>query len=130
MLRKSLFSLSNWRAQSFHKLDKYFQKNPKRTVLIMLAILVIGVGFIIIKRAMIKEDTTRMEFVEEIMDSIPEPDSSVMFNAPSFQDFQEIREMEAKLNAIMKKDKLTKEDSLFMLQLNEKLNKMMNYEKD
>ena len=108
-------------------LDAQVQKSPKRTIAIMAGLFIAGIVSIFIRKTHMNQG--RSEVIKEVTTNIELPDPMGDGFFSGLMEIKEILDLENKFEEIVAKDTLTKEDSLFILDLNKKLNRML-YEKD
>ena len=125
MFKKEYFNLRKTRSSLVPK----SQKNPKKVIIIMLLIMGLGIGWLIVKIYLSEKKEPKESMVEKIMHPI---DTTQFFKespADKMFQLQEVMRLESKTKSILKKDTLSKEDSIFLLQVDQKLNNILN-EKD
>ena len=125
MFKKEYFNLRKTRSSLVAK----SQKNPKKVIIIMLLIMGLGIGWLIVKIYQSEKKEPKESMVEKIMHPI---DTTQFFKespADKMFQLQEVMRLESKTKSILKKDTLSKEDSIFLLQVDQKLNNILN-EKD
>ena len=125
MFKKEYFNLRKTRSSLVAK----SQKNPKKVIIIMLLIMGLGIGWLIVKIYRSEKKESKESMVEKIMHPI---DTAHFFKeSPTDKIFQlqEVMRLESKTKSILKKDTLSREDSIFLLEVNQKLNNILN-EKD
>lgn len=127
MLKNEVSKIRNSTNRLAQKGNEYFLQNPKKVIAGMAIIMVTSIAYLITKN--ILSPKTHGESIERIIESIPSKDSLKMLANPLIGNFMEVLELEKELKKLVQKDSLTKEDSLFILNLDNQLNNMMN-EKD
>ena len=127
MLKKGLSKMNTAINNAAQEGNKYFLRNPKQVIITMIIIMVSSIVYLLFKN--ILSPTTHRDAIERIMKNIPSKDTLKMFASPIMEDFMKVRELEKELNNIMNKDSLNHDDSLFILNLNDQLNNMLD-EKD
>ncbi len=122
MLRKGLFKILMHQLKK--SVDQALSANPKWFLLIILLIVFLGTIYTLINRSNVT--ISRTENIESIIPQLPLSDSTFLKNSPGITDLYDILRMESNLERIMEKDSLSKQDSIFIIGLNKKLNNMIN----
>lgn len=109
------------------KLDAQVQRSPKRTIAIMAGLFIAGIVSIFIRKSHV--DQGRSKVINGVTTNIGLPDTVGDGFFSGLMEIKEVLDLEKKFVETLAKDTLTREDSLFILDLNKKLNRML-YEKD
>lgn len=127
MWRKEDFKATLSKKHLMERLNHYFILYPKHFIIAMIVTICFGIVYLLSTKNIRQSKEKK---IDEIF-NMSLPDTTEFTNPTlGFEHLGEILELERELNNIMKKDKLTKEDSIFMRELNNKLNKMIEHGQD
>lgn len=105
-------------------IGRYLHKNRKYIISLMMIVMLFGIIGIFIRR--LKNPETRSETLDKVIDTIDS--TKIMDQNPlnSISEFYDLMQLEAETKEILKKDTLTSKDSLFLLEVNKKLNHILH----
>lgn len=102
------------------------RKNPKKVILAMSVLMFCGIIWLFVKISNPEKNSSRKDPVEGFMQAVDTTDLLKENTADRFYQLQEVMRLESRTKSILKKDSLTKQDSIFLIEVNEKLNNILN----
>ncbi len=106
-----------------NQLESWMNRNPRRSIGGMFAILVIGLVFVLVRRSTNTQDRT--DTITDFADAFYDSATYRFEPVPSISDYTDLLKEEDRINELLKKDTLSHEDSLYLKSINEKLNKII-----
>lgn len=106
-----------------NQLESWMNRNPRKSIGGMFAILVLGLVFVLLRRSTNTQDRT--DTITDFADAFYDSATYRFEPVPSISDYTDLLKEEDRINEILKKDTLSHEDSLYLKSINEKLNKII-----
>lgn len=104
--------------------QQLLNKRPKRVIFFMIAILLLGIVLIFIRRS--NSGPGHAEPIEKLIESFDTTDIHRKGSIDYMGEFYDVIQLEGETKRILQKDTLTREDSLFLKEVNKKLNRMLD----